>query len=474
MPSSSSAVITARKAEYDRIRETPFTRVHGKPSRAQYDRLKREAQAAASKARIPVFDWAANHGIIAEVIGAVPFHQKTGIVYDEPALPAAYDPDIDGDMDDHERRVREAAWEERKVGFAQLEGAREAICENIRDALDKLYYHQLHDVLLDYPNRILDYLEHLTTRWCRMTVTLRDKLKKHYFRGWNLEEEHITAFAKRLDNEQADLAIAEVEVTDLEKRDHYVLQMLAADKFDRKEYRAYEQQDEAEKDWPATRDYFEECIEEIENYEQDAEAATNKKPRYESAAATSELNQAASDDIRRYITGLAGEREADLERRQQLASSTDKMLAIQQRMQDQVNAKDGQIAELLVQVKGLTESVLALTKQLAEARLGGGNPGGDNPGGGNPGGGNPGGWKRKRGGPNKENNKPDEKCPPCDDNRPGWLKAICNTGGYCWTHGYNPVGRAHSSSTCKNKAPGHVDSATAASRQGGSEANKPK
>ena len=240
--------------------------------------------------------------------------------------------------------------------------------------------------------------------------------------------------------------------------------MLASYKFDRKEYRAYEQQDEDEKDWTQTREYFEQCVEEIENYEQDVAAAATKKPHYESAASANELSEEAGDEMRRYITGLVGEREADLEQRQQLASNTDKMLAIQQTMQSQVSAKDAQIAELLAQVKGLTASVMTLTKQLAEAKLGESGTGDGNPGGG----------KRKRWGPGKENKKPAEKCPPCDDSRPGWLKKICNTGGYCWTHGYNPVGVAHSSATCKNKAPGHVDSATTDDRQGGSEANKPK
>ena len=38
--------------------------------------------------------------------------------------------------------------------------------------------------------------------------------------------------------------------------------------------------------------------------------------------------------------------------------------------------------------------------------------------------------------------------------------------GYCWTHG-STTNAAHSSATCKNKAPGHVDSATWRNQQGG-------
>ena len=50
---------------------------------------------------------------------------------------------------------------------------------------------------------------------------------------------------------------------------------------------------------------------------------------------------------------------------------------------------------------------------------------------------------------------------------------MANMGGYCWTYGYNPIGKGHTSKSCKNKALGHKDDATTANRMGGSEANKP-
>jgi hypothetical protein len=38
--------------------------------------------------------------------------------------------------------------------------------------------------------------------------------------------------------------------------------------------------------------------------------------------------------------------------------------------------------------------------------------------------------------------------------------------GYCWTHGSTANG-THTSATCRNKAPGHVDTATWRNKQGG-------
>jgi hypothetical protein len=40
--------------------------------------------------------------------------------------------------------------------------------------------------------------------------------------------------------------------------------------------------------------------------------------------------------------------------------------------------------------------------------------------------------------------------------------------GYCWTHG-SSANAAHTSATCKNKAPGHVDSATYRNKHGGNQ-----
>jgi hypothetical protein len=44
------------------------------------------------------------------------------------------------------------------------------------------------------------------------------------------------------------------------------------------------------------------------------------------------------------------------------------------------------------------------------------------------------------------------------------------TRGYCWTHG-STANNTHTSVTCRNKAPGHVDHATWRSKQGGNTAS---
>ena len=55
MPSSS--VKAAETTSYDGVRATPFTRIHGRPTRQDYELLKKEASDAASKVENITFTW---------------------------------------------------------------------------------------------------------------------------------------------------------------------------------------------------------------------------------------------------------------------------------------------------------------------------------------------------------------------------------------------------------------------------------
>ena len=57
---------------------------------------------------------------------------------------------------------------------------------------------------------------------------------------------------------------------------------------------------------------------------------------------------------------------------------------------------------------------------------------------------------------------------------------MINWGGYCHTHGYDPIGKAHDSANCNPRrngagapANGHNKTATRTNRKGGSKENKP-
>jgi hypothetical protein len=57
MPSTARA---AKNTAFGQVRTTPFTRIHGCPSRSDYETIKQEAAAIASKVKDITYDWSPN------------------------------------------------------------------------------------------------------------------------------------------------------------------------------------------------------------------------------------------------------------------------------------------------------------------------------------------------------------------------------------------------------------------------------
>ena len=164
--------------------------------------------------------------------------------------------------------------------------------------------------------------------------------------------------------------------------------------------------------------------------------------------------------IRQYVESLASSKEEERADKANLQEANERMLAMQGDLQSQLAAKDEQMKALIEQVTQLTSNVVALTKKMTKADASSGN-------------------LRKKAKvrfavADKENQEPDVKAAAGKDMRPHWLLKMSNTGGYCWSCGYNSVGKSHTSATCKRKAPRYKDGATGNGRKGGSEANKPE
>ena len=68
---------TAKQAEttaYENVRSNPFTRVHGRPTRSDYEILKSEASALASEVDDITYSWSKNatdnYGLLGDILGA--------------------------------------------------------------------------------------------------------------------------------------------------------------------------------------------------------------------------------------------------------------------------------------------------------------------------------------------------------------------------------------------------------------------
>jgi hypothetical protein len=93
---------TAKQAEttaLESVRAIPFTRVHGRPTRRNYETLKEETSALASKVEDITYAWSKNendnYGLLANILDADEYDELTGInSYAIPCKPASYEPTI--------------------------------------------------------------------------------------------------------------------------------------------------------------------------------------------------------------------------------------------------------------------------------------------------------------------------------------------------------------------------------------------
>ncbi len=110
---------TAKHAEttaYENARSNPRTRVHGRPTRSDYEILKSEASALASEVEDITYSWSKNatdnYGLLGDILGANEYNKLTNIdLYVIPNEPALYDPAITNATLTHERKRREEEWD---------------------------------------------------------------------------------------------------------------------------------------------------------------------------------------------------------------------------------------------------------------------------------------------------------------------------------------------------------------------------
>ena len=113
-----------------------------------------------------------------------------------------------------------------KHDSAIVKGFRLAPSANIQDALDSCYHNQLKHHILHYRHVLpRQYITHLKTGWVVMDERIRDELTNNFYCGWNDQEEHIAGFARCLDDEQAKLQSDGLVISDVDKLQHYMLQM---------------------------------------------------------------------------------------------------------------------------------------------------------------------------------------------------------------------------------------------------------
>ena len=443
----------AEESEFNRVRAIPFERINGCPTWQNYLKLKQQASKTAVGSEVD-YDWTLSatghkYGLLADILGGSEYEEITGIDrhdYDASLTkPAIYDATITSNTNTFQRERRTVVCNKELRWWYIRRGLHRGLRENFRDSLDSCYYEQLeHDITGFETVPPIAFLNHLKTVWCRLDTNAIKEMKDAYYEEWD-SDVHITKFISRLNKEEKALARDGIVITAEDKLQHFILQMYASNCFDEKQMMEWEKKTQADKTWANATSYFRDIIREQETYAK-LSGRSSKKARYKSAAMAREnLRQKASaeeeaaadlgDEVRAYIARLTSEKSAEQEQLYKAEQRHQHMADQAAAMKREMTIKDEQIVALTTQVATLTKSIETLTQTITcmpvvqTARDGR--------------------EREKRGG----------------DRATGKTR---NIGGYCWTHGWDPVGKGHTSKNCKYRKEGHKEEATGNKTMGGS------
>ena len=369
MPSSSAKA--AETTSYDGVRAIPFTRIHGRPTRQDYELLKKEASDLASKVENITFTWSRDtatgeeYGLRAEIIGDVEYTHLTNLNWAQETEPASYDPAIQETTATHTRKRMEEEWEEKRTSWFIRKGFLHGVTMNMRDALDEQYYSQLKHINTAYCNStLIQILEHLDTRWCPLDVCARKLLKAEFHANWDSTVMHLTAFGMKLDKEKAHIDRLGVVISNKDKLQFYMEQIYASNCFDKKEMVDRENKPvNVKDDYDKAKLYFEGLFRYFKTYTQNS--GDHGKKGYESANQMADVG----DEIRKYIQEIASASVASNEKAAKFAANVSK----------ESKAKDTQFQAMTAQIQALTNTVATLLTVIAAAAKeneGGGGGGG--------------------------------------------------------------------------------------------------
>jgi hypothetical protein len=342
MPSTAKQVETTT---YEAVQATPIMRVHGRPMQKQLQTLKSNASALTSEVEDITYAWSKSatddYGLLGNILSVDKYYKITGISnYAIPMEPTLYDPSINNTMPTHKRKCKEEDWDLIHTVWFIRKGFLQWVINNLRDTLDKQYYSQLKNCLMAYRNVTpFQILEHLNNRWCPLDVKAKKALKDAYYTQWD-GGEHLTAFGKRLNNNQCTLVRSDVTIVDKDKVQFNLEEMYDSNHFDKNEMLNWEQQATTIKtNYTLAKQYFKALVKATKTYKENRWGGMAGQNKYKS------VNQLVDcgNEIYNYFA--------------QIASA----VAANNGHAANTQAKDTQFKAMLMQIKALTKAVAKLT-----------------------------------------------------------------------------------------------------------------
>ncbi len=105
-----------------------------------------------------------------------------------------------------------------------------------------------------------EYIEHLEDEHCPLDEASKLDAREHYFQGWErsraLRPETLEKFGKRINEEQESFGNYGVTISDVDKKEHYLVQVYQSGVFPAATIREWKNKTAAHQTYDLAKDFF--------------------------------------------------------------------------------------------------------------------------------------------------------------------------------------------------------------------------
>ena len=358
-----------KKQVYDEIRATPFTRIHGLPTWRCKEALVKLLRNISLKYDVS-YDWSGGFGLLPFIIGAARFTADNPLLppFLQPAQPPN-SPVVPANATAAQIRFATDLNNLLKRDWAVVQGFCRGVGENIRDALDLEFHAALEHNTYEFLNVLpRQYIVHLETNFCPLDAQAIADLKSNYNRGME-QNEQLLKFGTRLDQEQDNLAVDGVIITNDDKFNHYLTEIYNGGIFSTEAITQWTETPAVNQTYANARTFFETKLQSMKTVQRLTAKSGAANHGFSTAAAALELKE-LGDSIKEMVRETVTEAiDGHRSQGEEAAAPTDHANALSS-LSDANRSQQKQIEEL-------AKAVMALTKEIKDMRDSRSKSGGD-------------------------------------------------------------------------------------------------
>jgi len=338
--------MSTREAIIESLTGISVTSFRGhRPTATDIDTLEKELAIIAATVKTSLFEGGQLHGHLCNVIGNESYAAIVGnpdFTLEEPAVPAAYNPEIVPQMGEVQRKTMESEWDKHKQHYQTYLGVQEVLRNRIVNAVDSQYLREKYNEYTGYSQHTARALvDHIRSK-VKLTTTEKARMRDQINFEWD-QSQDFAYYIVTLEQIKRRLGRWGITIDEDTLIATAIKQVNKSTIFTRDHKKAWEDLEEEERDWELFKTYF------IEKYDEEEQYANETAGRggLQGIHNVNEEIEGNDDDLTEYLYELK-------------LAATENSETIQQ-----VNSKTlNVVAELTARIKTLTETTASQQKTI--------------------------------------------------------------------------------------------------------------